>query len=144
MRVKKQADFSRMENHLKILPQDSIQARRNSLQWWIQNHFHERFEFGNTNRFGYAPNTSKYEMRKLKTIGALPQLVSSGTLKNSASQATVSYTSGKYTIKFNVPDYGRFLIQQNKNWKAMDLLDQRRIQAKTLNELRGLRAIRVK
>lgn len=144
MRVRNQADFSRMENHLGILPHDSIQSRKNALQWWLTKHFKERFEFGNAIRFGYTPNTAKYEARKFTTVGAKPQLVRSGALRDQATKGTVSYVSGKYILKFNVPEYGKFLIQQNKNWKSMDLIDQRRIQAKTLNELRRIRSIRVK
>ena len=66
--------------------------------------FKDRFSFGNTLKYGYTPNTEKYEQRKIQKYGAQPQLVATGNLRNSVQRFIVN----KKGMRVVYPVYGKY------------------------------------
>lgn len=85
-----------------------------ALREFAEDDFPQRFEFGNTQKYGYMPNTAKYEQQKLKKYNQrLPQLVASGTLRD---RFLNTYKVNYRGLEVTYPHYGRYLIEQGKDF----------------------------
>lgn len=98
------------------------QAARN---YW-KKEMPRRFDFGNTNIYNYTPNTEKYEQRKYKKHGLLPQLVVSGKLRNSV---VYNVKVNKFGISVSYPRYGEYQRNLGRNFLKFnkhDIMEMKR------------------
>jgi hypothetical protein len=92
---------------------DKINAKKKAIRWFIDNLLIEHFQIGNTQRYGYTPNSAKYEAWK-KKFGGNIQLVLSGKLKEAVIRS--ARTTNEAKIKVSVPEYGIINIQLGRDF----------------------------
>jgi hypothetical protein len=99
-------------------------AVQESLRGWYKDEFPKRFSFGNTQKYGWTPNTAKYEKWKLRKYGPLPQLVLSGKLKQMATKSgRVSYRG----LRLNVPSYAKYQRDLGRDFMRLTPKEKRQI-----------------
>ena len=79
---------------------------------YFNEEFKDRFNFGNTLKYNYTPNTEKYEAKKIKKYGPRPQLVVSGNLRNSVQKFIVN----KNGMRLRYPIYGKYQIEMGRDF----------------------------
>jgi hypothetical protein len=106
-------------------------SKQAAMDYYIKELLIKHFSNGNTGKYGYKPNSFKYEASKAKKHGILPQLVLSGKLKDSALKATVRGS----TIFFNIPAYGKFQVDMGRDWPEPSKDELQIIKAKFFENL---------
>lgn len=104
--------FEQAITNIKAVKPLSQQAKTTALKYYIWRIISRHFAQGNTQKYGYTPNTPEYQKWKEKHYGNKPQLVSTGALKLAAENAQV--VNGKIT--FTVPKYGEYQIDLGRDW----------------------------
>lgn len=112
--MKKYVTVEQATINLKAVNAYQSKARKLALSFFIHKLLIKHFQIGNTLRYGYKPNTSKYNAWKLKKYGNLPQLVVDGTLKKAVLNN--SKVTDKGTVIFNVPEYGEIQIELGRDF----------------------------
>ncbi len=97
-----------IQEFLKWQEKNLSPAVQEAVRQWVRDELPSRFQFGNTQKMGWAPNTQRYEMTKMKKYGQrLPQLVAEGTLRDTVlGSIKVNYQG--MTVSY--PIYGKNLI----------------------------------
>lgn len=118
------AQYSRIQSSLAL---DKLNAKKKAIKWFIDNLLIEHFQSGNTQRYGYKPNTISYDAWK-KKHGLNIQLVVSGRLQK-AVQASARVSSDA-TLKVTIPEYGIFQIELGRDFLKPNSAEIKRINTK--------------
>lgn len=106
------AQFAKIKQ---ALPLDKLNAKKKAIKWFIDNLLIEHFQAGNTAKYGYTPNSPKYQEWKRKHgLDPNVQLVLSGRLKQEVLRS--AKVTNKATLRVSVPEYGIYQIELGRDF----------------------------
>jgi hypothetical protein len=128
----------------KTLKGDLLKAKTQAMVYYLEELIHKHFDKPNANmEYKYRPNTMKYEIWKKKNHpDALYQMVLSGRLRNAVLNGKVDRSTGK--ISFNIPEYGLYQLQADRDFTSPSFYDNVVIQNKIRDNLFFIRSNRAK
>lgn len=137
-------DVSLRLTNSKTLKGDLLKAKTQAMVYYLEEMIHKHFDKPNPNmQYGYRPNTIKYEIWKRKYHPeSLYQLVLSGRLRNAVLNGKVDRNTGK--IRFNLPEYGLYQLEADRNFIDPNFADQIEIQERIRRNLFFIRSQRAK
>lgn len=119
--------ISEVKDFLSFTKKQMAPALQKSTREWIEEEMPKRFDYGNTLKYGYTPNTPKYEAQKLRQFGRLPQLVRSGYLK---SRVVNGVTVSRFGITLRYPRYGKYQRDLGRDFTRMTARDIKKIKSR--------------
>lgn len=125
--------ISQVTDWLRWTKKNMSPALQQGVREWAEEELPKRFEFGNTNKYNYIPNTIQYENRKFKTYGNQPQLVVNGHLKDQVVNL-VKVSSRAMVLTY--PIYGRYQIENGRDFTKMRDEDSKEISKRFATLLR--------
>jgi hypothetical protein len=115
--IRKTTNLPTLQRILKAFPGHSDQSIKEMLEYFCEKILIKHFSFSGGRERNYPKLDPKYAKRKLAKYGRQPILVASGVLRESATTMYKVYRKeGKYTIYFNIPEYGKYVIEKGRDW----------------------------
>jgi hypothetical protein len=102
--------FARIQSSLAL---DKLNAKKQAIKWFIDNLLIEHFQAGNTQRYGYTPNSQAYDLWKRKH-GNNIQLVLSGELQKAVMAS--ARVNPNATLRVSVPKYGIYQMELGRDF----------------------------
>jgi hypothetical protein len=106
-------------SNLKSIGPASKKSTTETLEFFAKNIYPRRFLSGNTQKFGFKPNTPRYDNAKRRLGYGSTQLVRTGALKRSP------WTITGDKVVFDYPHYGKFLVRSGRDYRKL-LMEERK------------------
>jgi hypothetical protein len=124
--IYKRTNMLGMTMVLESLPKHYDESIKETLEYFCEKILIKHFSFAAAKERGYAKLSPQYAKRKLAKYGRQPILVASGTLRESATTMYKVYKkAGKYQIHFNIPEYGKYVIEKGRDWLTPSKKDEK-------------------
>jgi hypothetical protein len=115
--IRKTTNLPTLQVILQAFPAHNNQSVKEMLEYFCEKILIKHFGFSAANERGYKRLDPEYAKRKRAKYGRQPILVASGVLRESATTMYKVYMkAGKFTIYFNIPEYGKFVIVKGRDW----------------------------
>lgn len=115
--IRKTTNLPTLQAIIQAFPAHSAQSTKEMLEYFCEKILVKHFSFSAASERGYKRLDPVYAKRKMAKYGRQPILVASGVLRESATTMYKVYLKGgKYTIYFNIPEYGKYVIVKGRDW----------------------------
>lgn len=104
------SQFARIQSSLAL---DKLNAKKKAIKWFIDNLLIEHFQAGNTQRYGYKPNSPSYDAWKKKHGGNIQLVLSDELQKAVMASAKVNNNA---TLRVSIPIYGIYQIELGRDF----------------------------